>query len=209
MRIIHNYPVAVWKDYLILSDLHIGNPKSPDWRTIYNSIEYLLSQEGLSKVILLGDVKDSIVGWSGVSPFLKKLGNNFEVYVCKGNHDGNIEQFSEYIQIIPSSGAIIDGLGCFHGHALPDPAVIGESQFIAMGHMHPIYRENSFRSPAFVSGTINNDKPFLIFPSFTLSSGTMDFNSIPLLRTAPFTYRIYLLNGLEVGSGERNIYKKH
>ncbi len=203
MQFLYNQPAVVWKDYLVISDIHLGHPLVPPPEVVFEDISSLMVESGTSKLIILGDVKDSVVGWKSAGSFLRKLAKSFEVHVCKGNHDGNIEVFSDVIHVHSPNGDILDGLGCFHGHALPSDFVLDESEFLVLGHVHPVYRENSFTSKAFFIGTINSGLRFAVLPSFYLTGSGKDLSSVPMFRKVSYNFEIYLLNGLKVSRDTR------
>src|SRR3989304_2852913 len=102
---VKNYPAMKVGQYLVVSDIHIGISKD-----IYNSgvivpkqskklaekINMLKRKTRTKKLILLGDVKHKVYGFSIMEKAeLEKFFDNLdygEIVIVKGNHDGNIEK---------------------------------------------------------------------------------------------------------------------
>ena len=92
------------------------------------------------RLILLGDVKHSIPSltrqeWAEIPGILDKLRSRIPILVFPGNHDIGIERFLSLGELQPKEGAVIDGVGYFHGHTYPAPALGGH--LIVTGHHHP------------------------------------------------------------------------
>jgi hypothetical protein len=62
------------------------------------------------------------------------------VDVVLGNHDvGLVRHLPREVRVHPASGWHDGGLGVFHGHRWPAPAVLAQQVLVA-GHLHPGYR---------------------------------------------------------------------
>lgn len=99
------------------------------------------------RIVLLGDVKHNVpqVSWQekGEVPlFLETLAEYAHVDLFPGNHDGGIEfLFSgqKDIKVHSARGAVLDGIGYFHGHTWPAPELLSAS-YVITAHNHPTVR---------------------------------------------------------------------
>ncbi|HIH74887.1 MAG TPA: metallophosphoesterase [Methanosarcina sp.] len=99
------------------------------------------------RIVLLGDVKHNVpqVSWQEkdeIPHFLETLAGYAHVDIIPGNHDGGIEfLFSgqKDIKVHSARGAVLDGIGYFHGHTWPAPELLGASHVIT-AHNHPTVR---------------------------------------------------------------------
>ncbi|MCJ7759933.1 metallophosphoesterase [Candidatus Bathyarchaeota archaeon] len=139
---------------LILGDLHIGWESSLKEQGMHipsqtprllEKIKKLIDLVCPTRIILVGDVKHTVakVGfaeWHDVPSFFENLLEHVhEISVIPGNHDGNLRTLMpKAVGILPASGlTIANDVGIIHGHAWPEPKVLGCST-IVMGHLHPI-----------------------------------------------------------------------
>jgi metallophosphoesterase superfamily enzyme len=99
------------------------------------------------RIVLLGDVKHNVpqVSWQEkdeIPFFLETLAEHAHVDIFPGNHDGGIEfLFSgqKDIKVHSARGAVLDGIGYFHGHTWPAPELLAASHVIT-AHNHPTVR---------------------------------------------------------------------
>ena len=99
------------------------------------------------RIVLLGDVKHNVpqVSWQEkdeIPRFLETLAKHVHVDIFPGNHDGGIEfLFSgqKDIKVHSARGAVLDGIGYFHGHTWPAPELLAASSVIT-AHNHPTVR---------------------------------------------------------------------
>lgn len=99
------------------------------------------------RVVLLGDIKHNVpqVSWQEkdeIPHFLETLAEYAHVDILPGNHDGGIEfLFSgqKDIKVHSARGAVLDGIGYFHGHTWPAPELLTASHVI-VAHNHPTIR---------------------------------------------------------------------
>lgn len=137
---------------LAVADIHIGyeqelrekgvNIPSQTKRMIDEIVE-LLKENDIDKLVIVGDLKHNIPqgSWQeykeipkAIDEWLKEVE---EIHLLPGNHDGGIERYlPQEVFIHESSGETIDGVGYFHGHAIPSPDVL-ESEMIVVAHNHP------------------------------------------------------------------------
>ena len=160
---------------LVVSDIHLGfelELRSRGIRIpfqtpkIWRKLSKLLRENGPQKVIILGDLKHTLVGFNReetleVRSFVERILNyDVEVFLVTGNHDGNISYMVEGldVKIIPSKGFTLTlgstSIGFFHGHALPADKVLC-ANVLVMGHVHPMVElindtGFSFREPVWV-----------------------------------------------------------
>ena len=99
------------------------------------------------RIILLGDVKHNVpqVSWQekGEIPrFLETLAERAHIDIIPGNHDGGIEFLfnrEKDIRVHSARGAVLDGVGYFHGHTWPAPELLAASHVVT-AHNHPTVR---------------------------------------------------------------------
>jgi len=139
---------------LIVGDLHIGWEASLAEQGVHIPSQTLLLLEQLKKIaekadptriVILGDIKHDVakVGlmeWRDIPPFFESLLKLCrQILVVPGNHDGSLEALvPKEVKILPVSGMTIGSeVGIVHGHAWPEPSILGCSNII-MGHLHPV-----------------------------------------------------------------------
>ena len=149
---------------IAIADVHIGIEYdfSSTGANIPSQTETMLKrciaickEEDAERVIILGDVKHTIVPASSfeedreyrdairreneeVKFFLDELSEIAEILVVKGNHDGGLKS-RKNLKVYPSHGISIDNIGFIHGHAWPSEEIMG-GDMLVMGHVHPIVR---------------------------------------------------------------------
>jgi putative SbcD/Mre11-related phosphoesterase len=142
------------KSYLVISDLHLGFEYELVRKGIQIDSKFFTQQivseihaivRGIEPdgIILLGDIKDSIVNtnsieWYHIPRFLKELTSNYHVYLIPGNHDVKIESLSPAeVSIASSTGITIGDTLFLHGHTMPSHKKSAVNK-IVMGHLHPV-----------------------------------------------------------------------
>jgi len=141
------------KRYLVVADLHIGFERrfgvamASNLEEMAEEINGLKDELGFDELVILGDVKDSIRGVSGLErKWLREFFGKLRVggVIVPGNHDGGLGR------VLPNGFTLADRRGIrigdtalVHGHTLPSLA-LSPSKRIVMGHIHPTYnREGS------------------------------------------------------------------
>lgn len=142
------------KKYLVISDLHLGFEYNLVQKGIHIDSKFFTQQivsevnaitEGFKPdgIILLGDIKDSIVNINSIEQhhiprFLKVLTNDYHVYLIPGNHDVNIDCLSPAeVSISSPTGITIGDTLFLHGHTMPSNKKSAVNK-IVMGHLHPV-----------------------------------------------------------------------
>lgn len=152
LKLLHNEPVALWEEWLIISDLHIGSEKTGvNWRASAEIVRKLMVRERKKRLLILGDIKASVVSGEGdAGKFIREIGSEYDLHITKGNHDGNIEKYSGYCTVYGPEGTVVckEGIGLegrtalsscigvFHGHAWPAEKLL-RCRLMLMGHAHP------------------------------------------------------------------------
>jgi hypothetical protein len=135
------------KDYLVISDLHLGYEQSLNaegimvprfqYPLIVERLKEIQHKSSCSKIIVNGDLKHefgriSRQEWNETMKFLDFLRDNFEeIILIKGNHDNYIENIVSRIQVPVVGQYKAAGITFVHGH-LPSP-----ERPLVMGHEHP------------------------------------------------------------------------
>jgi len=141
---------------LVVADIHLGI----EWDLYRSGINLPSQMKGRldrlldhiqanspDRVILLGDVKHNVpkVSWQEkdeIPCFLETLAEYTHVDIFPGNHDGGIELLfnrQKDIRVHSARGAVIDGVGYFHGHTWPAPEILAAS-YVITAHNHPTVR---------------------------------------------------------------------
>ncbi len=164
LKLLFPHPAALIKTQktktLLIADPHIGWEMELQKKGIhvpsqtiklYNKLEALIREYQPDSLTILGDVKYTVMRaelgeWHDIPDFFGKLsGLVGNVEVVRGNHDANLEPLlPEYVKVLPATGAVIGGVGVFHGHKWPSPELL-KCKTLVMGHLHPVV---VFRDPA-------------------------------------------------------------
>ena len=219
IKMIYNEPVALWKDFIIISDLHLGGIKVKDVKSTIEIVKGILKEHKKKKLLILGDVMASVSKVdeeAGI--FIRELSKEYELHIVKGNHDGGIEKYKNFCKIYGPEGGILEGIGFFHGHAWPKKEIF-EQEIILMGHLHPkivFGKEVKWNEKVWMIGELNkeilNEKygqiefkqnvKLYIFPSFALQTGIYEreYESQKVAKEIfiKSTLQIYLLNGIKI-----------
>ncbi len=204
---------------VIIADLHMGYEyvlrkegiKIPKINT-FEEIKSILNEKNADKLIILGDVKHSIGEFMGV----KKLQDlDVDIYIAKGNHDGNLENALN-AKISGTDGFRIGNFGFVHGHSWPSNEVM-EARYVFMGHVHPeIELRDSIgkahRYPCHLVGHLTksgrkkyegNPRIFVV-SAFNPLAGSNLANPIgPLFKNKIIgDFDVYLINGTYLGKME-------
>ena len=137
---------------LVVADIHVGYERELEEKGInipdqsdrmIKSVYETLKKNDMRRLIINGDFKHNIpkATWQEyrdiprmVDEWLKVVD---EIHLIPGNHDGGIAEYLPSDVIVhDSSGAVIDEIGFFHGHAIPSEEVLSTGN-IVLAHTHP------------------------------------------------------------------------
>ena len=235
---VHGVPALRAGSALIIGDLHIGLESHlmskgfhipSRTRMMYDAVMEAAGDS--TRLIVLGDVKDSVPGSSKqeyreIPEFFEGLLERFDIInVVRGNHDTNIEEFlPSRVRLMPASGMVLDDAGLAHGHTWPSPEVMGKDTLI-LAHNHPavMFRDGVGRTatePCWMRGRfrISEDEryarlpsSFIVIPAFNRMLGGSPVNAEgeellgPVLRSGLpdlDNAHLYLLDGIDLGRRE-------
>jgi putative SbcD/Mre11-related phosphoesterase len=144
---------------LVIADPHLGWEMALQAKGIHvpsqtpkllKKLTALLSRYKPDTLLILGDIKYTVVvtelgEWHDIPDFFTELKRHISnIAIVRGNHDANLEPLlPENINLLPATGTIINGVGLFHGHKWPSPALL-KCKTLIMGHLHPVV---VFRDP--------------------------------------------------------------
>ncbi|MGC8896477.1 MAG: metallophosphoesterase [Candidatus Bathyarchaeia archaeon] len=164
LKLIPNHPAMLIKEgqrkTLVIVDLHIGWEMALSEKGIHvpmqtprllKKLTDIISAYKPERLLILGDVKHTVATaemgeWQDIPDFFNELKKQIEeIYVIRGNHDGNLEPLlPENIKIISATGITLGDVGFFHGHRWPSPTLL-KCKTLVMGHVHPVV---AFQDPA-------------------------------------------------------------
>ena len=241
---VYGIPALKAGNALIICDLHIGveshlRSKGFHLTSHTNDMRQVIldsADEDINKLIVLGDVKDSVPGstkqeYAEIPDFFESLFERFDtIDVVRGNHDTMIEEFlPPRVRIRPATGMKFDDLGLIHGHTWPSQDVM-DCETLILGHNHPavMFRDGVGRQmtePCWFRGNFAKDendkyqklpKNFIVIPAFNRMLGGSPINVIgeDLLGTDLNSDlldldngSIYLLDGICLGKRSGNMLK--
>ncbi len=165
-------------DYLVVADLHIGMELDLSRKGIHmfgatermsDRIKNIAKEFGLSRIIILGDVKNSILYPEAAEikllrGFFKQL-DRFEIKVLAGNHDAHLE---EIVGISPSKELVVGKMGFTHGNRRPSDDMMS-LDYVVSGHEHLAVR---IREPA---GAVYEQKAWAIY-KLNKKSAKLDYD---------------------------------
>ncbi|MGC9190495.1 MAG: metallophosphoesterase [Candidatus Micrarchaeia archaeon] len=169
IRLIYGKPALViavrGTKYLVVGDLHIGIELELARKGIMvydaterlaRSIKKIMHEFSIRKLVLLGDVKNSIM-WppkaelSMLKSFFQEI-NDFEVYTIAGNHDAHL---GEVVGADIRKELIIGNIALAHGHAMPSEQAM-ECDYLITAHNHIAIAEKG------KGGAFKEEKAWLI-----------------------------------------------
>jgi uncharacterized protein len=227
---------------VLVADVHLGLasgpeiPLGPPGASAPELAEQLLRicrQASARRLIVAGDAKHPIVG---VPPWLRPVVFDFFASlldasitpeIVLGNHDvGLVRHLPREVVVHPPEGAVVAGLGIFHGHRWPSGKVLSARTLVA-GHLHPGFRfaptadapdgkRKAWVRVAFEPnvGVVGPDRrrsrarELIVLPAFHPLAGTESLNRERPERGRSFLYgrflargepRAYLLDGTDLG----------
>lgn len=173
------------KDYLIISDLHLGYEYALNkegfmiprfqYKKIIKRLEEIIEKSCASKIIVNGDLKHefskiSRQEWNEVMDFIEFLKEHFEeIILIKGNHDNFTSFIAEKNELEVYDTYSVENFMVLHGDKIPDNFKNRDEDTIIIGHEHPSIGlrsgERVEKVKCYLAGHINN-KNFIIMPSF-------------------------------------------
>ncbi|MGI5964439.1 MAG: metallophosphoesterase [Candidatus Methanomethylophilaceae archaeon] len=231
---VYGIPALRGNGVLVIGDLHIGLESHLMSKGFHitsktgEMFDSVIEAAGDShKLIIIGDVKDSVPGTSKqeyreIPDFFEGLLEHFgSVELVRGNHDTGIEEFLPgRVRIRPASGTVHDGVGYIHGHTWPSEEVM-RCETIVMAHSHPavMFKDGIGKittEPCWVRGTFSGTSEkypqvpseFVIVPAFNRMLGGSPVNVVgegllgPLMNSELpdlDNAEIYLLDGVYLG----------
>jgi putative SbcD/Mre11-related phosphoesterase len=138
---------------LVIVDLHIGWEMALSEKGIHvptqtsrllKKLKDLISTYKPEKLLILGDVKHTVATaelgeWQDIPDFFNELKKQIkEIWIIRGNHDGNLEPLlPENIKVISAASITLGNVGFFHGHRWPSLGLL-KCKTLVMGHVHPV-----------------------------------------------------------------------
>ncbi len=155
IKFITDYPALLISDrkhgkILVIADLHLGIEHqlyqegitiAPQAERFKKTIGELLKMTKAKKLVILGDLKHKVPGISfrelkELPKLVDYLTKKVHVVLTKGNHDVELKEISESIEVHGSHGFSIGSYGFFHGHAWPSEELLG-CDHLFTAHIHP------------------------------------------------------------------------
>ncbi len=140
---------------LAFADLHLGlgagerRADGPPEASSHRMVEGLLEvarERSAAGFVVAGDVKHPVVGTPRpLRPiifnfFAGLLAEGYSVDLVLGNHDpGLVPHLPREVKVHSSKGAVLRGVGFFHGHRWPNKELFSMERLV-VGHLHPGYR---------------------------------------------------------------------
>ncbi|OFV68753.1 MAG: phosphoesterase, ICC [Candidatus Syntrophoarchaeum caldarius] len=139
---------------LVIADIHLGievelsgfglHIPNQTEKLLNRILKYILDSKP-DRMVILGDLKHNIplasrIEEYGLPELLNGILKHTMIDIIPGNHDGKIGDLlpaHKNITLHGVEGAVIDGVGYFHGHAWPSEEVLG-AEHLMMGHNHPV-----------------------------------------------------------------------
>jgi putative SbcD/Mre11-related phosphoesterase len=147
---VHGHPALRIDNMIVIGDLHIGvesHLKAKGFhlpsRTSILMNDLLAISGDATRLVILGDVKDSVPGstkqeYAEIPDFFHKMLERFDVVdVVVGNHDTQIDDFlPKDVNVHPATGMRINDVGFMHGHTWPSADTMRSGTLIT-AHNHP------------------------------------------------------------------------
>lgn len=183
----------------------------------------ILKKSDMERLIINGDFKHNIpkATWQEYRDIPKMVDEWLkvveEIYLIPGNHDGGIDEYlPSDVFIHDSSGAVIDGVGFFHGHAIPSEEVLSTGK-VVLAHTHPaVELIDSFKNKEKKECWVRLEYEWegskgegVIMPHYNHLLGGTSINAEEEYYLGPFlnnqrlsNERVYLLDGTFLGHRE-------
>lgn len=223
-------PIGYIKKFscLIIGDLHLGKELKFESRGVTflnvtkkiseNLIE-VCSEKKIKKIIILGDVKESILYPDKNEYFLLKeffedlQKHGIEILIAKGNHDGHLEEVFNQIKINAKidSEIVIEDFVFMHGNAMPSVEAMLK-KYIVIAHAHPTYNGERIWIKTVIDKMskksykkVNSKAQLIVVPHFSPLLTGLELEKVeeflPVFRKNIFSFknkRIFTLEGKEI-----------
>ena len=207
-------PAFIYKKHLVVADLHLGLEDRLRKQGIYlanlseaivRSLNDLYENYDFSKILILGDIKDSIQYTpDNLAELLCKFPT--DSILVKGNHDGSFSH--PFFEITPYYA--LDDMLFIHGHTRVPPEFQNFKKLV-MAHIHPFFNYSiegeKHAEPVWLFSPKESDKELIVVPSFNPVLGnnirSLDQSVSPVFRNNLFKWNallIYSLKGLFLGN---------
>jgi len=218
---------------LVAGDLHIGIESKFEQEGVHiagaaermaASLKHLYKESNAKKIVLLGDIKDSIsfpssYEYRELRKFFSRLAD-IEIVIAKGNHDAYIDRIIKEIGADASiaNEIVFDKVALLHGNAWPSEAAMLKD-YIVTAHSHFVVERNGTLEKVWIIAgaapgaaikysSFNKSAKLVVMPAFNdlitgsrISGKTKEYS--PLLKHGIFGWesaKIYLLDGTPYGS---------
>jgi len=213
--------LLIFKKYLAIADLHIGYEISKRQQGIYvpiqkdryiNRIKELKNLTGARELIIVGDVKDSIMMPTAeeinelISVF-QEVSKLFKITIIQGNHDAYIDRILyNFAGFAGSDGLVLKKgktrIALAHGHARPSDECL-KSEAIILAHLHFYVKFENSKYPVWLVGKKGKQTLILMPPFNDLLSGYYleDVNAkIPFTEYNLQDLKVITLDGYNLGT---------
>ncbi len=210
---------------IVIGDLHIGKELKlaqsgikflNATQVMANTVMKLCKYKKAKRLVLLGDVKESILypdkyEYNALADFFNAL-KGLEIIITKGNHDSHMEEILKILNVdaIVDKEITLGNTVLMHGNALPSENAMTE-KLIIMAHAHAVLEKNKNERvwiKASIGTTfkkyyegVNKKEELIITPQFNDILSGMDIAKvkefIPVLRNNIFDFRKIKVYGLD------------
>ena len=224
---IKGFPALHLESYsaIVIGDLHIGKELKLAQSGIRflnvtqimaNTVLKLCRSKKAKKLILLGDIKESILypdkeEYNALGNFFNTL-KDLEIMIAKGNHDSHMEEILKVLNVDATvdKEITLGNVVLMHGNALPSENAMME-KLIVMAHSHAVLEKNN-NERIWIKASIgtefkeyydevNKKEELIITPQFNDILSGMDITKvkefIPVLRNNIFEFKKIKVYGLD------------
>jgi uncharacterized protein len=133
------------ESYLVIGDIHIGLERHLSHKGVHlysatehmaNQIKEIAKENALKKIIMLGDIKETILYPDStdamlIKNFFEQL-SGFDVQIAVGNHDAHL---AELLKVPIQDEILIGDFALLHGHIWPSEEAM-RKKYIIIAHNH-------------------------------------------------------------------------
>ncbi|MEM0200964.1 MAG: metallophosphoesterase [Candidatus Micrarchaeaceae archaeon] len=213
---------------LVIGDLHLGKELKFEnegitflnvTKTISKTLIDVFKKKKIKKLIILGDIKESIMypdkkEYELLKEFFNPIEKQgIEILIAKGNHDGHLEEVFKQIKINATINKEIffEDFIFMHGNSMPSQKAVLK-KYIIIAHSHSIYKGNRIWIKAKIGKNakkiykeVNPRIQLIVVPHFNPLLSGLELEKInefiPMFRNNVFDFKnkkIFTLNGKEV-----------